>query len=263
MQILDIIDKAADFAEGFAEAGRHRFTSAVILAGGIGSRMTKGLGTDVTKQFLTLGGEPVILRTVRMFDLCPLIDEIILVVRPEEKAQYMPLLASAQIKKPVRFAKGGETRQDSALAGLKAVNDKCEYIAIHDGARPLILPEQIAAVAKEAYRLGAAAAASRAKDTVKITDGAQMVKSTPERENVWLASTPQIFKIEEYRAAVYIGMEKQIKVTDDCSLAEAVGFPVKMVDVGYQNLKLTTVEDLYFAEAILAMRGEKENHAEV
>ncbi len=252
MQILDTITRAA---EGFAAYGHHPFTSAVILAGGIGSRMKQE--NDLTKQFLALDGEPVILHTIRAFDVCPDIDEIILVVRKEEKTLYPPLITNAGFKKIRKIVAGGETRQDSALQGLLAVDRDSAFIAIHDGARPLILPEQITAVAKEAYRTGAAVAASRAKDTVKLTTGPGFVESTPDRDRVWLAATPQIIKTEEYRACVYLCKEKKITVTDDASLVEAIGFPVKMVDIGYQNLKITTPEDLYFAEAVLAMRRDQ------
>ena len=261
MQILDTINTIARAVEGAADQIRHPYTSAVILAGGIGSRMASGAHTEpgaVTKQFLSLGGEPIILRTIRMFEECASVDEIILVVREEERALYQPLLSRAGVKKVTKIVPGGETRQDSAYAGLLAVDRDCKFIAIHDGARPLITPEQITAVAREAYRIGAAAAASRVKDTVKITEGAAYVKETPNRDQVWAASTPQMFKVEKYRAAVYLGREKKLSVTDDCGLVEAVGFPVKLVDIGYQNLKITTREDLYFAEAILQMRRDAE-----
>jgi 2-C-methyl-D-erythritol 4-phosphate cytidylyltransferase len=145
---------------------------------------------SITKQFLSLGDEPIILRTIRMFEACPIIDEIILVVREEERALYSPMLTHAEIRKVSKIVTGGETRQDSAYEGLLAVHRDCAFIAIHDGARPLITPEQITAVAKEAYRIGAAAAASRVKDTVKITEGAGYVKETPDRSRVWAASTP-------------------------------------------------------------------------
>ncbi len=260
MQILNTIHTAARITEGIAAQMRHPFTSAVILAGGIGSRMREGSAhTDSapsTKQFLSLEGEPVILHTIRSFEACPSIDEIILVVREEERPLYRPMLIDAEITKVTKIVAGGETRQDSAYAGLLAVDRSCAFIAIHDGARPLITPEQITAVAREAYRIGAAAAASRVKDTVKITDGPGYVRETPDRSTVWTASTPQIFKVEEYRASVYLGRESKRSVTDDCSLVEAVGFPVKMVDIGYQNLKITTREDLYFAKAILQMRRD-------
>lgn len=264
MQILETINTIARAAEGFAAHGKHPYTSAVILAGGIGSRMAvsdkqKQEAGAVTKQFFSLGGEPVILRTVRMFEECPVIDEIVLVIREEERALYAPMLSRAEITKVKKIVAGGETRQDSAYQGLLAVDRDCAFIAIHDGARPLIMPEQITAVAREAYRIGAAAAASRVKDTVKITEGAGYVKETPDRTQVWAASTPQIFKVEEYRASVYLGREKKLSVTDDCGLVEAVGFPVKLVDIGYQNLKITTREDLYFADAILKMRLDAES----
>ena len=264
MQMLDIINTAARAAEGFAEELRHTFTSAVILAGGTGTRMGKlpGQGSAVTKQFLTLDGEPVILRTIKQFEACESIDEIVLVVREEEKALYPPMLREAGIHKVTKITAGGKTRQESAEAGLRAVSDRCRFIAIHDGARPLITPEQITLVAKEAYRIGAAAAASRAKDTTKLTDGNRYVEQTPDRNSVWNAATPQIFKVEEYRAAVYMGKENGTVVTDDCSLVEALGFPVRMVDTGYQNLKITTREDLYFARAVLALRAEEKNSDE-
>ena len=261
MQIFETVNTVTRAIEGAAAYFRHPFTSAVILAGGIGSRMRAGEHTApeaVTKQFIALDGEPVILRTVRMFEECPTVDEIILVVREEERALYAPMLSRAEITKVRKIVPGGETRQDSAYAGLLAVDRSCAFIAIHDGARPLITPDQITAVAREAYRIGAAAAASRVKDTVKITEGAGYVKETPDRTQVWAASTPQIFKVEEYRAAVYLGRENKRTVTDDCGLVEAVGFPVKLVDIGYQNLKITTREDLYFAEAILKMRRDAE-----
>lgn len=252
MQVLETIDRAARAAESFADRLRHPYTSAVILAGGSGSRM--GNTGSVTKQFMELCGMPVILRTILQFERCDLIDEIVLVVRKEELASYAPMLAGTGVRKVMSIVPGGETRQASAEAGLRAVNDKCRFIAIHDGARPLIRPEEISLVAREAYRIGAAAAASRAKDTVKLTDGNGYVESTPDRSTVWIAATPQIFKTEEYRASVYEGKKNAAAVTDDCSLVEAVGFPVRMVDIGYQNLKITTQEDLCFARAILAYR---------
>ena len=251
---MQILEAVAEAARGFAAYGKHPFTSAVLLAGGIGARMQ--MQNHMTKQFLALDGEPVILRTIRMFEQCDDIDEIILVVREEEKPLYPALLTRNELHKVKKIVVGGKTRQDSAFAGMLAVSPMSEFIAIHDGARPLILPEQISRVAQEAYRVGAAVAASRAKDTVKRTNPSGYVEETPDRSCIWNAATPQIFKTEEYRAAVYLGREKKLAVTDDASLVEDIGFPVKMVDIGYQNLKITTPEDLYFAQAVLRMRAE-------
>lgn len=257
MHVFDVINSVARFAEEIVEGTRHPFTSAVILAGGMGARMQESMGTDAggtTKQLLDLAGEPVIIHTLRAFEASPFVDEIILVVRKEEREQYPEMLKKAGITKVKRIVLGGETRQDSAFEGLLAIDDKSKFVAIHDGARPLILPSQIEKVAREAYHMGAAAAASRAKDTVKLCDGAGYVKETPARDSVWCVSTPQIFKAEEYRAACYIGREKKLNVTDDCMLVEDIGFPVRLVDIGYENIKITTKEDLYFANAILQMR---------
>ena len=187
MQILDTINAAARAVEGAASVGRHPFTSAVILAGGCGTRMG---GTEtVTKQFMELDGMPVILHTVLAFQKCEAVDEIVLVVREEERENYPSMLREAGVTKVKKIVPGGKTRQESAKAGMNAVNDKCRFLAIHDGARPLILPDEITTVAKEAYRIGAAAAASHAKDTVKITDGNRYVKETADSGQITRGSS--------------------------------------------------------------------------
>lgn len=231
------------------------FNSAIILAGGSGTRM-RSEGSE-TKQMMALCGIPVVARTVLAFENTPLVREIILVVKEDELGQYDALSRTYRWEKVVKIVKGGETRQDSALEGFKAIDDRSEYVLIHDAARCLVTREMIEKVASAAYRYGAAIAACHPHDTVKTENKQEMVAETLERDAVWLAQTPQIFKTELYRASAYTALAKGgLRVTDDASLAEAAGFAVKPVDCGRENIKLTTPEDIYVAEAILKAREE-------
>lgn len=237
---------------------RRTFISAIILAAGSGSRM----GTETTKQWMMLEGEPVFVRSLRAFEECRRIKEIILCVKKDELAMYGDAAEISKkygIKKLKAIVVGGSTRAESALNGFKKISDKSTHVAIHDAARCLVTPKMIRRVCSEAFAYGSAAAACRATDTVKLCDGAKgFVESTPERSKIWLAQTPQIFETEIYRASAYLALSDRYSVTDDCSLAEHAGFTVKLVDCGKENLKITEPVDLYFAEAVLKMRKDAE-----
>jgi 2-C-methyl-D-erythritol 4-phosphate cytidylyltransferase len=228
------------------------FLSCVILAAGSGTRM----GADKTKQWLTLDGEPVVVRSLKAFDRCRAVKEIILCVKADELELYSGIDKKYGIKKLKTAVVGGATRAESASIGFKRISDKATHVAFHDAARCLITPEMIRRVASAAITYGAAAAACKATDTVKICSENETVRETPDRSNVWLAQTPQIFETEIYRASTYVAIRDKITVTDDCSLAENAGFTVKMVDCGKENLKITEPLDLCFAEAVLKKRKE-------
>lgn len=228
----------------------HPFHSAVILAAGSGSRM----GANVTKQWLEIGGLPVVVRTLLSFSRCTLIDEIIVVAKAEEMQQYPALLRKYNITKVKKIVRGSNTRQKSAMAGLNAVDERSRFLSIHDAARCLITPEMIEKVALTAYRTRAAAAGCPAKDTIKLVDDNLHIRCTPDRGHAWLAATPQTFQTELYRACAYTAKARGITATDDCMLAEACGFSVTMVDCGQENIKITTPQDLVFANAILQSR---------
>ena len=246
------------FWKGLGERLRPKSVlTAVILAGGRGERM----GADVPKQFLDVAGIPAVVRSLLAFQNCEDVGDIVIVSGGGEKEIYREYCARYGLSKVRRVTVGGKTRQESAMAGLRAVRDDCDYIAIHDAARCLVTPEQIHAVYLDAKLYGAAAAACLVKDTIKIADSSGFVESTPERARTWAAQTPQIFKVDLYRAAAYTAQERGTAVTDDCMLAEAAGFRVKLTDCGYENIKLTTPDDLLTAEQILAKRtadAEKE-----
>ncbi len=233
-------------------AGKPHFTSAIIAAAGCGSRMQDGSGK--TKQLMELCGLPVIVHTLAAFQKCEKINEIIVVARADEVAVYEEYKREYGFSKISAVVVGGETRQDSVRLGFEAISDKSEFVAIHDGARCLITPDMITSVLDEAFRRGAATAAMRAIDTVKRDNGKGFIAETVDREGLWLAQTPQIFKTELYRAAAYIALEDRFTATDDNSLAERIGFDIKLVDCGRENIKITTPIDMAVAEIILKSR---------
>lgn len=227
------------------------FTSAVIVAAGSSTRMAGG-----SKQMMMLCGMPVIVHTLRAFDDTPCIHEIILVAKKSEIGDYDELIRAYGLKKIVSVIPGGMTRQESVRLGLDAVNPKSAFIAISDGARCLVTSEMITHVCRNAYLHGAATAATRATDTVKIAGKSAFIESTTDRKNTWLAQTPQVFKTNLYRAAAYTAWQSKFEGTDDNSLVEEIEYPVKLVDCGRENLKITTPSDLYLAEAILHYRRD-------
>lgn len=228
------------------------FTSALILAAGSSTRM----GDGVSKQFLSLGGIPVVARTILQFDRSEFINEIIVVCKKDEIEMYDGFAEKYRITTPMKVVEGGSTRQESARFGSDAVDPKSRYIAIHDAARCLITEEMIARVCHSAFisRDRGAILAIKSTDTVKIADKGSFVESTPERKFVWQAQTPQVFPLNAYRAAAYIARDEEFEGTDDASLLEHIKFPVKLVEGSRENIKVTEPIDIYIAEAILKSR---------
>ena len=239
--------KLKDILKKFVPKRPARHVTAIIAAGGSGSRM----GSAVTKQLIELDGMPVVARSIAAFEKCPCIKDIVIVARSDEKDIYKNFIKKYSFKKIRAVVSGGKTRQESVLNGFKAISSKCDFVAIHDGARCLITPDDIKKVLYEARCHDAASAAVPAKDTVKITDSKGFVISTPDRSKVWYAQTPQIFRADLYRAAAFYALKQNFEATDDNSLAEHLGAKVKMVDCGYRNIKITTPEDISIAEALL------------
>ena len=233
-------------------ANKPHFTSAIIAAAGIGTRM--GCESGTTKQQITLCGMPIIVRTLKAFEESEYINEIIVVAREDEIPLYEKYTADYALTKITAVVSGGETRQDSVLRGFEAISDKSDFVAIHDGARCLITAEKINSVLTEAFRCGAATAATHVTDTVKRANSKNYITETIDRRELWLAQTPQIFKTELYRAAAYVAKDEGFTATDDNTLAEHVGFDVKLVDCGTDNIKITTQADLAIAEVILRNR---------
>jgi len=219
--------------------------SAIIAAGGSGSRMKKRGG----KQLLKLLGKPVVIWTLEAFERAKSITDVIVVIDKSKMKVMKQLIAKFKIRKVTALVAGGETRADSVTNGIKAIDPSTSIIAIHDGARPLINPELIDAAVREAGIYGAVVVAVKAKDTIKTASAKGFVDRTLPRSILWQAQTPQVFKREVLQKAYR--NENRHKFTDDASLVEADGIKVKILTGDYSNLKLTTPEDLHFAEAIL------------
>ncbi|MBU4485275.1 2-C-methyl-D-erythritol 4-phosphate cytidylyltransferase [bacterium] len=222
-------------------------TTAIITAAGQGKRM----GSATPKQFLELHGKPIICHTMERFQMAPSVDSIVITVGEDDiegfKNDILKWWPSPKVKKIVV---GGAKRQDSVWAGIQAIDWECEYIAVHDGVRPLVLVENIEDVIKNAKATGAAILATPLKETIKRVNGLR-IEETVDRSILWGAKTPQVFKkdllIQGYEKAFADGFVG----TDDASLVERLGYEVSIVPGNDNNIKITTPEDLLIAEAIL------------
>lgn len=216
---------------------------AIVLAGGSGSRM----GADRNKVLLTLNGEPVIVRAVRAFQ--GLVDGVILVSRPEDITQIGAAMQQAGLN--VTIVPGGATRQDSVWNGLCAIPADGRYVLIHDGARCLVDKETILRCRESVEKCGTGVAAVPAVDTIKQVDADEVVAATPDRSTLRSVQTPQGFELALIRRAHEAAREAGFLGTDDASLVERLGHPVRLTMGSRQNIKLTTPEDLKMAEAFL------------
>lgn len=247
-KLLSFLNSAADALTA------KRPTSALILAAGSGERFSDG-GT-VKKQFFPVGGVPAVLRSALAFDGCDDVTEII-VATGEDDVEECRSILDGKLTKKLTVVPGGATRRESAAAALKAVDPESKYIAVHDAARCLVTEELIGKVLLEAVRHGAAAAAEKATDTLKRSDSSGLIAETLDRESVWMVKTPQIFLANMYRAGMYTAIKDGAEVTDDCMLVERLGFKVKLVECGRENIKITYPADAVIAEAILKDREKR------
>ena len=225
-------------------------TAAIILAGGVGARMC----ADVTKQRLELDGITILKRSVLAFDKCDLINYIVVVTRAEELDITISELSD--VGKVCAVTIGGENRAESAVHGLNALPSDAEFVAIHDAARPLISPCEIARVVEAAHDNGAATAAAKVYDTIKAIDDSGCISHTIPRDALMRAQTPQVFDLALYKRALADYSGDSAAITDDNMLIEAIGYKIVLVDVGDENIKVTTPIDLELARLILQKRGE-------
>lgn len=248
----DILSKISESIKVIAGVPdpKNYFNSAIIAAAGSGTRMK----SDIPKQMIMLDGMPVIARTVETFEKCSFIDEIIIVTSDECMSQIMEYCDMYSWKKIKAITLGGATRTESVTAGFKLISDKSDYVFIHDAARCLVTDDIIRRVAEQAYIYKAATAAEKITSTLKQEKKGGFIADTLDRDTIWAAQTPQVFRTELYRAASYLCYEEGFTATDDCMLAEHCGFSVKLVDCGHENIKLTSPLDLVLAKAILDMR---------
>jgi 2-C-methyl-D-erythritol 4-phosphate cytidylyltransferase len=220
-----------------------KYCGAVIVAAGNASRMG-----GIDKVMAELGGEPMIVRTVRTFCQCDAIKEVVIVTRPDLILPISDLCAG--MEKVIAVVAGGASRQESVNLGLNALSKKVELAAIQDGARPLVTWQVIDRVVRAANSYGAAAPAIPVKDTIKVVQGG-IVKETPDRKTLQAVQTPQVFDFDLLRGALKKAQEDGAEVTDDCSAVERLGMSIKIVEGDERNLKVTTPMDLKIAELLL------------
>ena len=233
MKVTDLMRKALPLKK----------CGAVIVAAGTASRMG-----GIDKVMAQLNGEPMIARTVRTFQNCDCISEIVIVTRED---LILPITAlTREMPKVKAVVRGGNSRQESVNLGLNALSKEVKLAAIHDGARPLISMEVIDRTVRAAHTYGAAAPAIPVKDTIKVVAGG-VVSSTPERKTLQAVQTPQVFDLDLLKGALKKAFEADAEITDDCSAVERLGMSVKIVEGDERNIKVTTPMDLKIAKLLL------------
>lgn len=216
---------------------------AVIVAAGNASRMG-----GIDKVMALLDGEPLIRHTVRAFQQTDVIKEIVIVTRQD---LIVPIAdVCREFDKVKAVVVGGDTRQESVIAGLNALSEKIKLAAIQDGARPLVTWQLIDRVVRAAHTYSAAAPAIPVKDTIKLVEGG-LVKETPDRSKLKAVQTPQVFDINLLRAALKKAADDEVQITDDCSAVEHMGMSVRIVEGDERNIKVTTPMDLKIAQMLL------------
>ena len=220
-----------------------KYCGAVIVAAGSASRMG-----GIDKVMAELGGEPMVVKSVRAFQECDAIREIVVVTRPDLIVPIRDLCIG--FDKVTAVVAGGKDRPASVSNGLTALSDKVKLAAIHDGARPLISWQVIDRAVRAANTYSAAAPAIPVKDTIKMVQGG-IVKETPERKHLYAVQTPQVFDFDLLRGALKKAETDKAEITDDCSAVERMGMSVKIVEGDERNLKITTPIDLTIAKMLL------------
>ncbi|MGE5328977.1 MAG: 2-C-methyl-D-erythritol 4-phosphate cytidylyltransferase [Deltaproteobacteria bacterium] len=229
------------------------FCSAIILAAGKGTRME----AKINKVYMEIAQKPIAARTLEVFEESPLINEIIVVINERDKHYYEEKIGGSFNPKIKAVVFGGKRRQDSVSNGLKQVSQQAEIVLVHDCARPLVTCDIIERSLAGAAEYGAVCVGMPVKDTIKIVGKDGFVSETLPRDILWSVQTPQAFKKELLVQAHNRAEALDIQATDDAMLVEMLGHRIKVIEGSYENIKITTPEDIAIAEAILKYR-EKE-----
>lgn len=224
----------------------------IVPAAGTSSRM----GGE-NKMFIPLCGVPVLVRTLQAIDQAELVDEIIVATQEELLEQVAALCAEAGLRKRVKVVRGGATRTESVLAAAMEADPKSQILAVHDGARPLILPSEFDDVIRFACTTYAAAPAVPVNDTIKVADENGLVSATLDRSTLFAIQTPQVFQADLLKAALQAVVQNAVSVTDDCAAVERLGKKVYLTQGSRENIKITTPVDIAIAEAIIRQRGQE------
>lgn len=225
--------------------------SAIIVAGGRGRRM----GADINKVFLPLCGKEILAHTLTAFEACDKINETVVVTAADDISRVKDIVKRSMLQKVTKIIEGGAERQNSVYNGLCAATG--EFAVIHDGARCLITPEEISAVIADAIKYGASAIGVTVKDTLKSIDELGSITGTIDRDHTVQIQTPQVFPTDVIKTMHEDISARGITVTDDCSIYEYFGKTVHVTIGSYDNIKLTTPEDISIGEQIIERRGKQ------
>ncbi|WP_339157791.1 2-C-methyl-D-erythritol 4-phosphate cytidylyltransferase [Paenibacillus sp. FSL W8-0186] len=224
---------------------------AIIVAAGRGTRM----GTKESKQYLMLQDKPIVVHTLEVFDRHPLITEIVLVTGEQDVERVRAWIDEYGIITPIKVIPGGAERQHSVYQGLLQLSSV--WVLVHDGVRPFVTEEQVTACYEAAVKHQAAVLAVPVKDTVKQVDEQGWVTATPDRRSLWAIQTPQAFRRSDLMRAHEEAAKEGFVGTDDSMLAERMGIPVRVVEGAYGNIKITTPDDLDYAEFVQSQKEAK------
>lgn len=222
----------------------------VIVAAGTGSRMNMG----INKQFIKLEGKEIIAYTIEKFYNNSNIEDIVVVVKEDESEFFKKEILDKYNFKNVKIAYGGKERQDSVYNGLKLLDEKCDVVLIHDGARPFVSDKIIDKSIEEAKEHKAIVVGVPVKDTIKVIDDDKNIVDTPNRSVLWAVQTPQTFDYNILIDAYKDAFKNKFYGTDDAMLVERIGYKVKMLEGSYNNIKITTQEDLNIGSQILRVQ---------
>ena len=219
----------------------------VIVAAGTGSRMKK----DINKQFIKLKNKEIVAHTIEKFYNSENIDDIVVVIREDEEEYFNKNIKEKYGFTNIKVAHGGNERQDSVFNGIKMLKKECDVVLIHDGARPFVTDDIIKRSINKANEHNDIVVGVKVKDTIKVVSDNGNIVDTPNRSYLWAVQTPQVFKYDIITKAYEDAYNNNYYGTDDAMLVERIGYNVKMIEGSYNNIKITTQEDLEFGEQIL------------
>jgi 2-C-methyl-D-erythritol 4-phosphate cytidylyltransferase len=223
--------------------------SAIIPAAGSGARMG-----GIKKPYMDLAGKPILAHTLTIFQQCPLVNSIVVVTAKDDEARCVQDVVTAYgIDKSLSIVAGGDTRQESVFNALQELSSNTDVVVIHDAVRPFVTEEMILQSIDNANQYGSAIVAVPVKDTIKESDDGFVMK-TLDRYRLWAIQTPQTFKYDLIMKAHLYARDNSIQATDDAFLIEQIGHKVKLIMGSYENIKITTPEDIVIAKAILESR---------
>lgn len=224
----------------------------VVVAAGTGSRMR----SSVSKQYLLLQGKQIIIHTLEVFQSIDHVDEIVLVVGKQDVQAGQNIVEQHQLSKVKKVIDGGDERQSSVYKGLQGLSDEIEWVMVHDGVRPFVTENNIIQLFKQTLETGAAVLAVPVKETAKMVNEEGVIEFTPDRSKLWSIQTPQAFRLNLLLEAHRQASDENFLGTDDSVLVERIGIPVHIVQGEYTNIKITTPDDLLWAEFLLKERNK-------